>query len=81
MGTHDEWLNALPGIIEGEREKAALTREELASELDLEVEAVYAWERGEDLPTLPQFFSLAELFGWPIPRLIVREGLTDDQAG
>ena len=42
-----------------------LTREELADELDLDVEAVHAWERGEDLPTLPQFFSLAELFGWP----------------
>jgi DNA-binding XRE family transcriptional regulator len=76
MSDRDEWLGAFPGIVQGEREKSALTQEELAGHLGLDVEAVDSWEQGYELPTLPQFFDLAELFGWPIPRLIVKEGLT-----
>ena len=81
MGTRQEWLDAFPSIIQGEREKAALTRDELAEELDLEVDAVQAWSGEGSCRRCRKFFSLAALFGWPIPRLIVREGLTDDQAG
>ena len=43
MGTHDEWLNALPGIIEGEPD---FTHEELA-EIDVYAKegGVNRWER------------------------------------
>ena len=77
MSTREEWLGAFPGILSGEREKSSLTPDELAERLSLDVEVVEDWELGNSLPTLPQFFHLAELFGWPIPRLIVEEGLTD----
>ena len=77
MGDRDEWLSAFPRIVEAEREKSQLTHEELAAHLGLDVGTIKAWEQGHALPTLPEFFGLAELFGWPIPRLIVEEGLTD----
>ena len=77
MSSREEWLGAFPGILSGERTKLSLTTGELAAELSLDVEVVEGWETGDSLPTLPQFFHLAELFGWPIPRLIVEEGLTD----
>jgi transcriptional regulator with XRE-family HTH domain len=77
MSTREDWLSAFPGILRGEREKSSLTPAELAERLSLDVEVVEAWELGNSLPTLPHFFHLAELFGWPIPRLIVEEGLTD----
>jgi transcriptional regulator with XRE-family HTH domain len=77
MSGRDEWLNAFPGILTRERTKASLTPEELAEKLAIEVELEQGWEQGRSLPTLPQFFELAQLFGWPIPRLLVEEGLTD----
>jgi DNA-binding XRE family transcriptional regulator len=77
MSDRDEWLIAFPGIVERERRKALLTQAEFAVGVGVETESVEAWEVGESLPTLPKFFRLAEFFGWPIPRLIVEEGLTD----
>jgi DNA-binding XRE family transcriptional regulator len=77
VGDRDEWIRALPGIVERERRKAMLTQAEFAVALDVPTESVEDWEAGESLPTLPEFFRLAEFFGWPIPRLIVEEGLTD----
>ena len=77
MSGRDEWLSAFPGILTRERTKASLTPEELAEQLAIEVELEQGWEQGRSLPTLPQFFDLAQLFGWPIPRLLVEEGLTE----
>jgi ribosome-binding protein aMBF1 (putative translation factor) len=77
MSDRDAWLEAFPDIIRREREKSAFTNAELAERLELDVREIDSWEGGEALPTLPQFFVLAQLFGWPIPRLIVEEGLTD----
>ena len=57
--------------------KASLTPEELSEQLAIDVQVEQDWERGRSLPALPQFFDLAQLFGWPIPRLIVEEGLAD----
>jgi hypothetical protein len=30
-------------------------------------QSVDAWEKGISLPTLPAFFELARVFGWPTP--------------
>jgi DNA-binding XRE family transcriptional regulator len=65
----------LPGILREWRQKAALTPEELAQHLGVDEASVERWERGKDLPQLPEFFALAEVFGWPIPRAIVKRGL------
>jgi DNA-binding XRE family transcriptional regulator len=77
VGDRDEWLNAFPKLVERERRKSMLTQAEFAVGVGVPTESVEAWETGESLPTLPEFFRLAEFFGWPIPRLIVEEGLTE----
>ena len=47
------------------REEAALTRAEVAADLDVEPDAVRAWEAGEAYPTRGQFSRLAELLRRP----------------
>jgi DNA-binding XRE family transcriptional regulator len=70
----DDWLRWFPGILREGRERAALTPDELAHHLGVDEASVERWERGKDLPQLPEFFALAEVFGWPIPRVIVKRG-------
>ena len=73
-GHKEDWLRWFPGILRAGREKAALTTEELAAELGVGEDNVERWEDGKDLPELPEFFAMAEIFGWPIPRAIVKDG-------
>jgi transcriptional regulator with XRE-family HTH domain len=73
------WLARFPQILRAERLKAAFTREELADQIGVPIEEVGPWEEGVALPPLPEFFSLAEVFGWPIPRAIVEKKLVGSE--
>ena len=70
-----DWNKEFPAILSSHRERTKLTEAELATTIDVPVESVTSWESGEALPSLPEYFSLAEVFGWPIPRAFVRQGL------
>jgi len=52
-----------------------LTEAELASLIAVPSDSVESWVAGKTLPSLPESFSLAEVFGWPIPEAFVRKGL------
>jgi predicted transcriptional regulator len=75
MDHEHQWLAGFPRVVAHQREQAALTTSELADQIGVPAASVERWEDGTTLPTLPQFFRLAELFGWPIPRAIIEEGL------
>ena len=77
MDKQHEWLAGFPPILRSKREQSAFTPAELADQVGVAPEAVESWEEGTSLPSLPEFFRLAELFGWPIPQAIVQEGLAD----
>ena len=50
MSGRDEWLNAFPGILAGERTKASLTQEELSEQLAVDVQVEQDWEHGRSMP-------------------------------
>lgn len=74
MDSEQDWLVRFPKVLRSKRKQGQLTRSELAERIGVSVKAVKRWEAGEEFPTLPEFFRLATVFGWPIPQEVIEGG-------
>ena len=70
-----KWNEEFPRILRSHRERTMLTEAELAALIGVPLASVEGWVAGRSLPSLPEYFSLAEVFGWPIPEAFVAKGL------
>ncbi len=55
------------------RERAGMTKTELADKLDVDISTVCKWESGVNTPTANGLLRLADLFGCSIDELYGRE--------
>ena len=62
----------IPNRIAELRERAGLSRVELAARVDVNPQTIGYLERGEYNPSLALAFRLADLFGLPVERVFVR---------
>jgi DNA-binding XRE family transcriptional regulator len=62
----------IPNRIAELRERAGLSRVELAARVDVNPQTIGYLERGEYNPSLVLAFRLGELFGLPIERVLLR---------
>lgn len=56
------------------REKAGLTRPDVARALDVDLAAVFRWESGASFPRAAKLPMLADLFSCTIDQLFGRDG-------
>lgn len=52
------------------REESGLTPQELADELNVTVQTVYRWERGERIPDIITFMHISKVLGINVEKLI-----------
>lgn len=62
------------------RERAGLTKTQLADKLDVDISTVCKWETGENRPTADGLLHLSELFGCTVDELFDREASNRDSA-
>lgn len=62
------------------REKAGLTKVQLADKLGVDISTVCKWESGPNRPKADEILRLAELFGCSIDELFDREASVRDSA-
>lgn len=62
------------------REKAGLTKKQLADKLGVDISTVCKWETGENRPMADGLLQLSELFGCPIDDIFVRDPSGRDSA-
>ena len=73
-----KWDEEFPSILRSHRERTML-RWMKPGRLRCQWNRSRAGTAGESLPSLPEYFSLAEVFGWPIPEAFVSKGLAGDE--
>lgn len=62
------------------RERAGLTKTQLADRLGVDLSTVCKWETGENRPMADGLLQLSDLFGCTIDELFAREPLGRDSA-
>lgn len=62
------------------REKAGLTKKQLADKLGVDISTVCKWETGENRPMADGLLQLAELFHCSIDDIFVRDSPGQDSA-
>jgi transcriptional regulator with XRE-family HTH domain len=70
MGRMPKKLVGFPERLQYVRERHGLSREELATAMDISRETVRLWENGESSPTLDSLEALARYFNMPLAELV-----------
>ena len=55
------------------REQLRLSREKMAEDLDISDTAIYRWETGQQMPSIPMIVKLSRFLGMPIDELLYAE--------
>ena len=55
------------------REQLRLSREKMAEDLDISDTAIYRWESGQQMPSIPMIVKLSRFLGMPIDELLYAE--------
>lgn len=63
MMTLEEFAD-LPHLLHTARRKLGVSQEEVARKIGVSLGTYRNWEKGRTKPEVPNFFSLADYFGW-----------------